>query len=258
MKIVTYNVNGVRSAIAKGFLDWLKTEDPDVVCLQEIKLFETDLVQPQFEALGYCCNWFPAQKKGYSGVAILSKETPKNVAFGCGNELFDFEGRVIRADFETCSVMSVYFPSGSAGDERQAVKMDFLTFFQPYIHVLKQNISNLIIVGDYNICHEEIDIHNPKANKNSSGFLPEEREWLGKMMESGFVDAFRVLNAEPHNYTWWSVRFKAKEKNLGWRIDYQLISETIAHRLKKSSIQPQLSFSDHCPVLIEMEGLTPT
>jgi exodeoxyribonuclease III len=252
MKIISYNLNGIRSAINKGFLDWLVAENADAVCIQEIKLFETELVQPQIEALGYQCFWYPAQKKGYSGVAIFSKKTPVDVAYGCGDEQFDFEGRVIRVQYEDFSLMSIYFPSGSSGDERQDVKFRFLDFFDKFIVELKKTHPNLVICGDYNICHQDIDIHNPKSNKNSSGFLPEEREWIGKFIDSGFTDAFRILNPEPHQYTWWSLRFGAKQKNLGWRIDYQMVSTPIAGRIVASSIQPQLTFSDHCPVIVEL------
>lgn len=253
MKIVTYNLNGIRAAINKGFLEWLVAENPDVVCIQEIKLFETELVQPKFEVLGFSCYWFPAQKKGYSGVAILSKNTPKNVVYGCQHEQFDFEGRVIRVDYEAFSLISAYFPSGSSGDERQDVKMQFLDYFENYVGELKKTLPNLVICGDYNICHQDIDIHNPKANKNSSGFLPEERAWIGKFIDSGFVDAFRSVSPEPHQYTWWSLRFGAKQKNLGWRIDYQMVSSPLAGRIKAASIQPALSFSDHCPVIVELQ-----
>ena len=179
MKILTYNVNGIRSALSKGFATWLRDSQAEAICLQEIKLYETELVSPIFEDLGYHCYWFPAQKKGYSGVAILTKTKPNHVEYGCGIPLYDFEGRVIRVDFDKFSLMSVYFPSGSSGELRQDVKMKFLDDFFVYIEELKKQIPNLIISGDYNICHEAIDIHNPKANVGSSGFLPEERAWVG-------------------------------------------------------------------------------
>lgn len=253
MKIATYNVNGIRSALNKGFEEWLISEQFDAICLQEIKLSETELVQPRFEALGYHCYWYPAQKKGYSGVAILSKTKPNHIEYGCGHELFDFEGRIIRADFDNFSLMSIYFPSGSAGDERQAVKIKFLDFFFVYIVELKKSFPNLILCGDYNICHEEIDIHNPKANKNSTGFLPEERAWIGKFIDSGMVDVFRKFKPEPHQYTWWSTRFGAKGKNLGWRIDYMMVSKLLSERIHSASIQPELAFSDHCPVVLSLK-----
>jgi exodeoxyribonuclease III len=253
MKIITYNVNGIRSALSKGFAAWLRDSKADAVCLQEIKLHETQLVSPIFEDLGFHCYWFPAQKKGYSGVAILTKIKPNHVEYGCGIELYDFEGRIIRADFDGFSLMSVYFPSGSSGELRQEVKMKFLDDFFVYIQELKKKFPNLIISGDYNICHQEIDIHNPKANVGSSGFLPEERAWIGKFLDSNYVDAFRHLNKEPHHYTWWSFRAGARSKNLGWRIDYHLISVNLSNRLKYAQIHAEVQFSDHCPVLIEID-----
>ena len=253
MKILTYNVNGIRSALSKGFATWLRDSQADAICLQEIKLYETELVSPIFEDLGYHCYWFPAQKKGYSGVAILTKTKPNHVEYGCGIPLYDFEGRVIRVDFDKFSLMSVYFPSGSSGELRQDVKMKFLDDFFVYIEELKKKITNLIISGDYNICHEAIDIHNPKANVGSSGFLPEERAWVGKFLDSGYVDSFRHLNKEPHNYTWWSFRAGARQKNLGWRIDYHLVSNTISNQIKHAQIHPEVLFSDHCPVMIDID-----
>lgn len=248
MKIISYNVNGIRSAINKGLLDWLKLSNPDFLCFQEIKLHETNLVAPLFEELGYFCHWFPAQKKGYSGVALLSKSKPIHVEYGIGHDLFDAEGRVIRADFDNFSLISAYFPSGSSGDERQSIKMDFLTFFADYISSLKQQLPNLIISGDVNICHKEIDIHNPKSNANSSGFLPEEREWVGAFLNLGFIDTFRFFNSEPHQYSWWSYRAGAKQKNLGWRIDYHFAGVNLQDNLKSASIHPEQLMSDHCPI----------
>ncbi len=248
MKIISYNINGIRAAINKGLLDWLKISNPDFLCLQEIKLHDTNLVASLFVEMGYNCQWFPAQKKGYSGVALLSKIKPKYVHYGIGHELFDSEGRVLRADFDNFSLMSVYFPSGSSGDERQNVKMDFLDFFAKYIHDLKKQIPNLIISGDINICHQEIDIHNPKSNANSSGFLPEEREWVSAFLNSGFIDTFRFFNNEPHQYSWWSYRAGAKQKNLGWRIDYHFADNNLQNKLKSVAIHPEQLMSDHCPI----------
>ncbi len=250
MKIISYNVNGVRSALNKGLIYWLKSTNPDVVCLQEIKLFETDLVSSIFEELGYYCSWYPAKKRGYSGVAILSKEEPSRVQYGIGNPLFDDEGRIVRADFKDFSILSMYFPSGSSGDERQELKIKFLDDFYVYIQELRKKIPNLIISGDVNICHREIDIHNPKGNANSSGFLPEERAWVGKFLDTGYIDSFRHLNSEPHNYTWWSYRAGAKQKNLGWRIDYHFITDNLLPRLSSVAIHSDQTMSDHCPIEI--------
>jgi len=253
MKIISYNVNGIRAALSKNWLDWLKATQADVVCLQEIKASPDQLVDLHLlEELGYQHYWYPAEKKGYSGTAIFTKITPKHVEYGCGLPDYDREGRVIRADFDQCSVLSTYFPSGSSGDERQSFKYQFLNDFQLYINALKSTLPNLVICGDYNICHKPIDIHNPKSNANSSGFLPEEREWMENFIQSGFVDSFRHFNEEPHHYTWWSYRAGARFKNLGWRIDYTLVSESLKANLRRAAILPDAKHSDHCPVLVEL------
>lgn len=253
MKIITYNVNGIRSALSKNWLSWLQASQADVVCLQEIKATPDQIAELHIlEQMGYEHYWYPAEKKGYSGTAILTKITPKHVEYGCGLADYDQEGRIIRADFEDVSVMSTYFPSGSSGDERQAFKYRFLDDFQEYIHQLKWAYPKLVISGDYNICHKPIDIHNPKSNANSSGFLPEEREWMENFIQDGFVDTFRHFNPEPHNYTWWSYRAGARAKNLGWRIDYHLASKELQPHLKRSAILPEAKHSDHCPVLLEL------
>ena len=231
---------------------WLDSVKADVVCLQEIKAMPEQFDQTLFNEIGYDCYIHSANKKGYSGVAILSKIKPQNVEYGCGINEIDFEGRVIRADYKDFSVMSVYFPSGSSGDLRQEFKFKFLDLFATYIHNLRNKIPNLIICGDFNICHKPIDIHNPVRNKNTSGFLPEERDWMDKFIESGFTDVFRIENKEPHNYTWWSYRANAREKNLGWRIDYIMINKTIISKFKRSVILSKAKHSDHCPVLLEI------
>ena len=231
---------------------WLDSVKADVVCLQEIKAMPEQFDQMLFNEIGYDCYIHSANKKGYSGVAILSKIKPQNVEYGCGIDEIDFEGRVIRADYKDFSVMSVYFPSGSSGDIRQEFKFKFLDLFEKYIHDLRNKIPNLIICGDFNICHKPIDIHNPVRNKNTSGFLPEERDWMDKFIESGFTDVFRIENKEPHNYTWWSYRANARAKNLGWRIDYIMINKTIISKFKRSVILSKAKHSDHCPVLLEI------
>ena len=254
MKILTYNVNGIRSAMSKGWIEWLQAVNPDVVCLQEIKAQPDQLDLSVFKSLGYHDYWYPAEKKGYSGVAIFSKIKPSHVEYGCGIAKYDQEGRVLRADFNDLSVMSVYMPSGSSGEERQAFKMQWLSDFDEYIKTLRQERKHLVITGDYNICHKHIDIHNPVSNAKSSGFLPEERDWMEKFIHSGFVDAFRHFNQDPHHYTWWSFRAGARKKNLGWRIDYQLVTESLKNHLKRAVILPDAMHSDHCPVLMEMES----
>lgn len=253
MKIITYNVNGIRSAFSKNWLGWLQSTDADVICLQEIKASPDQLVDLLLlEQMGYQHYWNPAQKKGYSGTAIFTKQTPTHIEYGCGMEDYDREGRIIRVDFEECSVMSAYFPSGSSGEERQAFKFRFLDDFQAYVDKLIVDYPKLVIAGDYNICHRPIDIHNPKSNANSSGFLPAEREWMENFINGGFIDSFRHFNSEPHQYTWWSFRANARNKNLGWRIDYNMVSKELGTHLKRAAILPEAKHSDHCPVILEL------
>ncbi len=247
MKIISYNVNGIRSAHSKGLYDYLQNQGAEIVCFQELKALPEQIDQLPLVTMGYHCHWFSAQKKGYSGVGIISKEKPKHVEYGCNHELFDFEGRVIRLDFNWGSVISAYFPSGTSGDDRQNVKFDFLEHFHSYILSLRKEIPNLIICGDYNICHQAIDIHDPVSNKNSTGFLPEERDWMTKWFDSGFTDSFRKLNPQPHHYTWWSFRANARANNKGWRIDYISVSDEISNTLISSGIDAEAKHSDHCP-----------
>ncbi|HOS15713.1 MAG TPA: exodeoxyribonuclease III [Bacteroidales bacterium] len=254
MVIITYNVNGIRAAVSKGFIDWLSEVNPDVVCLQETKAQQDQIPILEFKQLGYNSYIFSAERKGYSGVAILTKKQPDNVVYGMDIQAYDKEGRFIRVDYGDLSVVSVYHPSGSSGDERQAFKMQWLNDFQDYVLKLKKSRPNLILSGDYNICHKPIDIHDPVRNATSSGFLPEEREWIDGFMKKGFIDTFRVFNTEPHQYTWWSYRANAREKNLGWRIDYHLASMALEPILKRSVILPSAKHSDHCPVLLEIIG----
>ncbi len=253
MKVVSYNVNGIRAAINKGFIDWLIATDADVVCLQEIKAMKEQLDLSLFEEAGYSYNyWFSAQKKGYSGVAILSKKKPDHLEYGTGIDYMDFEGRNLRADFGDVSIMSMYLPSGTNMD-RLEFKLKYMDDLQEYVNELKKERPNLIILGDYNICHEAIDIHDPVRNKNVSGFLPVEREWIGNFMASGFIDSFRHLNKEPHNYTWWSYRANARNNNKGWRLDYGMVSKPLENRLKRSIILKEAKHSDHCPILVEID-----
>ncbi len=253
MKVVSYNVNGIRAAINKGFIDWLVATDADVVCLQEIKAMKEQLDLSLFEEAGYSYNyWFSAQKKGYSGVAILSKKKPDHLEYGTGIDYMDFEGRNLRADFGDVSIMSMYLPSGTNMD-RLEFKLKYMNDLQEYVNELKKERPNLIILGDYNICHEAIDIHDPVRNKNVSGFLPVEREWIGNFMASGFIDSFRHLNKEPHNYTWWSYRANARNNNKGWRLDYGMVSKPLESRLKRSIILKEAKHSDHCPIMVEID-----
>lgn len=252
MKIISYNVNGIRAAIKKGFIEWLQSANPDVICLQEIKAMEDQLDLSLFEAAGYKYNyWYSAQKKGYSGVAILSKTKPNHVEYGTGIETMDFEGRNLRADFDGVSVMSMYLPSGT-NSERLGFKFNYMDEIQEYLTSLRKEIPNLVILGDYNISHEEIDIHNPKM-KNVSGFLPEEREWLGGFINAGFIDSFRFLHPEKQEYSWWSYRANSRANNKGWRLDYAIVSKPLQEKIKRSVILTEAVHSDHCPILIEIK-----
>ncbi|MBT8179452.1 MAG: exodeoxyribonuclease III [Eudoraea sp.] len=252
MKIVSYNVNGIRAALNKGFLTWLRQVDPDVVCLQEIKAMESQLELELFHQAGYRFNyWFSAQKKGYSGVAILSKKEPDKVVYGTEIDYMDHEGRNLRADFNGVSIMSLYVPSGT-NLARLDHKLKYMADFQDYIDQLSKKTPNLVICGDYNVCHEAIDIHDPVRNKNVSGFLPVEREWMGNFLESGFIDSFRHFNKLPHHYTWWSYRANSRAKNKGWRLDYGMVSRPLESRLKRSVILSEAVHSDHCPILLEV------
>ncbi len=254
MKVVSYNVNGIRAAMNKGLIDWLVKEDPDVICLQEIKALEEQINISEFESIGFKYNyWFSAQKKGYSGVAILSKHEPIRVEYGTGISYMDFEGRNLRLDFEEFSVMSLYLPSGTNLD-RLEFKLNYMDDFLAYIKELNSKIENLIIAGDYNICHKAIDIHDPIRNKNVSGFLPIEREWLQKFIDSGFVDSFREFNSDPHQYSWWTYRANARANNKGWRIDYIMVSSDLKNKLNDAAILNDIVHSDHCPITISLKN----
>jgi len=253
MKIISYNVNGIRAALKKGFLEWVQAANPDVILIQETKAHKDQLDLELFEKSGYPYHyWFSAQKKGYSSVAVLSKIKPNHVAYGTGIESMDFEGRNLRVDFDTVSIMSLYLPSGT-NDLRLDFKLNYMAEFQEYINNLKKEIPNLIIGGDFNICHEAIDIHNPVGLKNTSGFLPVEREWIHRFIASGFIDTFRYFNKEPNHYSWWSYRANARNNNKGWRIDYLMASEPLKDRLKRAYILPEAKHSDHCPIGLEIE-----
>jgi len=252
MKIITYNVNGIRSAVGRGLHSWLKSADPDIVCFQETKAQPDQIPVELFEEMGYHHYWFSAARKGYSGVGILSKIVPDHVDFGMNIQKYDDEGRTIMAHYGDTTVMSVYHPSGTTGEERQAFKMRWLEDFLQYTTELRKTRPNLIITGDFNICHKPIDIHDPIRNATSSGFLPEEREWLTRFLESGFIDTFRYFNQDPHHYTWWSFRAGARSRNLGWRIDYQMVTPSLSDKLERAAILPHAMHSDHCPVLLEI------
>ncbi len=255
MKIISYNVNGIRAAIKKDIISFLKKENADVVCFQEIKANQSDIDEQLFMDLGYNCYWVSAEKKGYSGVAILSKKKPSSIQIGMGDSFFDAEGRTLIAHFENLSIVNTYFPSGTSGDERQGLKYVFLDKYFVFIENLKKEYPNLVVLGDYNIAHTDIDIHNPKGNKKTSGFLPEEREWMSKWFASGMIDSYRYLHPDTiRAYTWWSARFPSvRKENKGWRIDYISISETLKDRLLKAEIHADGVHSDHCSLSISLK-----
>ncbi|MEM9897510.1 MAG: exodeoxyribonuclease III [Bacteroidota bacterium] len=254
VSIVSYNVNGIRAAAKKGFFEWLQEKQPDIVCLQEIKAQEDQLKEDWISPPGYHTYWHPAEKKGYSGTAILTKEKPKSVSNASGMEVYDKEGRILRADYEGYSVISLYVPSGSSGEHRQAIKDDFMKDFIPYLNELRKTHPNLIISGDYNVAHTEVDIHNPKSNKKTSGFLPHEREWMTELLESGFIDSFREQHPDALDaYSWWSYRANARANNKGWRIDYHLVTEPLKSKITGAGIWAEDHHSDHCPILLEMD-----
>ncbi|HHS96155.1 MAG TPA: exodeoxyribonuclease III [Phaeodactylibacter sp.] len=253
-KIISYNVNGIRAAEKKGLSQWIATQDFDLLCFQEVKASKEQAPLQAFEQIGYThCHWHDAEKKGYSGVAVFSKQAPDQVVIGCGMDKYDREGRIMRLDFGDWSILNCYFPSGTSGDIRQDFKYEFLDDFFDWIKKLKRKRKKLIVVGDYNIAHTEMDIHNPKSNKNSSGFLPEERAWMSKWFDSGFTDSFRYLHPEKVEYSWWSYRANARANNKGWRIDYQSVSNNLKGKIRQAHHLPEAKHSDHCPVFLEID-----
>ncbi|MDR3246841.1 MAG: exodeoxyribonuclease III [Prevotellaceae bacterium] len=252
MKLISLNLNGIRSAVNRGLIDFLKKENPDVVCFQEIKATPDQINTADFEELGYNCYWYSAFKKGYSGTALLTRTLPDFVSKGMGVDLFDSEGRVIRADFGDITLIVAYFPSGTTGEVRQSVKMDFLKDITVYLNKLKEDRPKIILTGDFNICHKPVDINNPSKHLKVSGFLPEERAWFDRFVASGWIDTFREFCNEPERYSWWSYRSGAKNKNLGWRIDYFLVTESLKSELKNADILDSIILSDHCPVMVEI------
>lgn len=254
MRIISYNLNGIRAAVKKGFIDWLKTDPADVICVQETKASQGDVDTILLDKLGYHHHWFSAQKKGYSGVAVFSKIKPDHVAFGTGHPSSDDEGRVIQLDFGHIRLINAYFPSGTSGDLRQDFKYQWLDEFYTYLQELRKVKPAIILCGDYNIAHRDIDIHDPKGNKKSSGFLPEEKAWMDQFLGSGWVDSFRKFNTEPHHYSWWSQRFPSvRLQNKGWRIDYITVTDILESQLVAAAIYPDIKHSDHCPIYLEIK-----
>lgn len=253
-KIISVNLNGIRAAQRKGFFDWMHAQDADVICVQETKAQTHQLDDCVLSPPGYHAYFHDAEKKGYSGVALYSKEKPDDIVVGLGWPDFDAEGRFIQANYGSLSVISLYLPSGSSSEIRQAAKFDFLDRFMPLLKKMRHNGREYIICGDWNIAHKNIDLKNWKSNQKNSGFLPEERAWLDELFDDvGFVDAFRVLNSEPDQYTWWSNRGQAWAKNVGWRIDYQVISPSLSDKLISTSIYKDERFSDHAPLTMEYD-----
>lgn len=254
MRIVSYNVNGIRAAIKKGLIEWLKDYPIEVLCLQETKAMKQDVDLNEFTNLGFHVSWFSAQKKGYSGVAIFSKIKPDFVQEGNGFEQSNAEGRVIRVDLGDITIINAYFPSGTSGEERQNYKYQWLKEFDQYLKKIKKNRSKIIVAGDYNIAHQEIDIHDPKGNKKSSGFLPEERAWMDIFLKNGWLDSYRKIHPTTSGgYTWWSQRFPSvRVENKGWRIDYLCTSQALESAIKGASILPMVKHSDHCPIVLEL------
>ena len=253
MKIISYNLNGIRAAMGKDLAGWLSDQNADVFCIQESKAQPDQVDVSPFEELGYTAHWHSAEKKGYSGVITFTKATPDKVEIGCGHELYDNEGRVIRTDIGELTILNIYFPSGTTGDVRQSVKMEFLDFIFDHIAELRKTRPNLVVCGDYNIAHNEVDIHNPKGLQTTSGFLPEEREWMTKYFNSGMIDTFRHFHKDPHQYSWWSYRAGARQRNKGWRIDYIAASEPLADKLVNADIHQDAVHSDHCPISLELK-----
>lgn len=252
IKLVSYNLNGIRAAMKKGFAEWLQTYNPDIICIQETKAQPEQIDSEAFHKMGYHTYWFSAKKKGYSGTGIITRIKPDRVIEGMGMDAYDDEGRVLRADFGDVTLITSYFPSGTTGDVRQAFKMQYLADFSKYIEELRKERPKLIITGDVNICRLPIDINFPEKHLTSSGFLPEERDWFAGFINVGFIDTFREFCNEGERYSWWSMRSRAREKNLGWRIDYFLVTENLRPNLIGADILSDVVHSDHCPITMEI------
>lgn len=253
IRIISWNVNGIRAVHKKGFLDWLNVEKPDILCIQETKAHGEQLPGELTEIDGYHSYFASAEKKGYSGVALYTRKEPLDIKCGFGIDKFDSEGRILIADYGDFVLFNIYFPNGKASDERLEYKMEFYDAFLEYAGTLKSRGRKIIVCGDVNTAHREIDLAHPKENENTSGFLPQERAWIDRLLESGYVDTFRIFSQEPENYTWWSMRTKARERNVGWRIDYFFASDNVRENIKDSFILSDIMGSDHCPIGIDLD-----
>jgi exodeoxyribonuclease-3 len=253
IRLLSWNVNGIRAVYKKGFVEWLRTESPDIICLQETKAMEEQLSDDLLNIDGYTSYFSSAERKGYSGTATYTKLEPKKFKNGIGIEKFDSEGRFCVTDYGKFILFNIYFPNGKARKERLEYKMDFYDAFLKHCKKLLKQGKKIVVCGDVNTAHKEIDLARPKENSKTSGFLPEEREWIDKFLDAGFLDTFRMFNTEPKNYSWWDMITRARERNVGWRIDYFFISENLKKNLKSAFIMPEIMGSDHCPVGIELE-----
>ena len=254
MKVVTFNANGIRSAARKGFFEWMQDSDPDVVCMQELKAHRDQLAENLLAPQGYRGYFQFAEKKGYSGTAIYCKAPPSDVKVGLGWNDFDSEGRLVRIDYNNLSIISIYLPSGTSSDDRQKFKEIILDRLKPVLLNFRKEKRDFIICGDINIAHKPVDLRNWKGNRNNSGFLPQERAWMDWLFgEAGYVDAFRVINSRPGQYTWWSNRGEAYAKNVGWRLDYHIVTAGLSKRTESVSVFRETKFSDHAPVIVNFD-----
>ena len=250
MQVLSWNVNGIRAAIRKGFFEWLHKAQPDVLCLQETKIHESDIPDDLKNIPGYEVFWHSGVKKGYSGVATLTKTKPIRVQHGLGNNKFDDEGRILLTEFPEFVLLNCYFPNSGRGHDRVQYKLDFNNHILDYCNKLLKQGKQVVVSGDFNVAHKEIDLKNPKTNHKTAGFLPEEREWMSKLLDAGYVDTFRHFNPSKAEYSWWSYRFDARKRNIGWRVDYHVVSEKLLKNVKKTAILGNIEGSDHCPVEI--------
>lgn len=253
MKILCWNVNGIRAVQKKGFLEWMQKESPDIICVQETKAHPEQLDKKLLQPEGYHTYWNHPEKKGYSGVAIFTKEEPEKVQYGFDIDLFDTEGRVIMSQYAEITIFNIYFPNGKKDNDRLQYKMDFYEIFLQYAEQIRKDVGRVIVCGDFNTAHKEIDLARPKQNEKVSGFLPEERAWIDKFIDHGWVDTFRYFNKEPEQYTWWDLKSGARERNVGWRLDYFFTTDNLIPSLADAFIMPDVMGSDHCPIGIVLK-----